>query len=52
MAIVIVGRSIIIEREERSKEIIPKTKQKRLRAITLQKAIEKSPILLSQYHKK
>ena len=50
MAIAMVGRSIIIEREERSKKIIPKTKQKRLRAITLQKALEKSPILLSQYH--
>ena len=46
----IVGRAITIEREEkRIKEIIPKIKQRRLRAITSQGAIEKSSILLSQY---
>ena len=42
-AIVIVGRAITIEREmkQRSKEIIAKMDQRRLRAITLQGAIEK-----------
>ena len=34
------------ERKERSKEIIAKIKQRRLRAITLQIKIKKSPILL------
>ena len=37
--------------QERSKELIPKRMQKGLRVITLQGAIEKSPILLSQYWK-
>ena len=32
--------------EERSEEIIPKMKQRRLKVITLQGAIENSPILL------
>ena len=43
----IVGKGIIIEREmkERYKEIIPEMKQKRLGAITLQRAKEKSSIL-------
>ena len=39
------------EKKERSKEITPKIKERRLRAITLQGAIEKSPIYLSQYWK-
>ena len=40
-----------IEKEikERSQEIVAKMKQRRLRAVTLQGAIEKSPILLLQY---
>ena len=38
------------EINERSKEIMPKLKQKRLKAIIIiQRAIKKSPILLSQY---
>ena len=37
--------------EKRSKELIPKRMQKGLRVITLQGAIEKNPILLSQYWK-
>ena len=47
----IVGRAITIERatKKRSKELVPKMKQRRLGAITLQGAIEKSLILLSQY---
>ena len=42
---VIVGRAITIDSEikQRSKEIIPKNKQRRLGVITLQGAIEKSP---------
>ena len=36
---------------KKSKELIPKRMQKELRVITLQGAIEKSPILLSQYWK-
>ena len=50
----IVGRAITLEREshqKRSKELIPKRMQRGLRVITLQGAIEKSPILLSQYWK-
>ena len=39
------------EIKEKSKEIIPKINQRQLRAITLQGAIEKSPLLLSQYLK-
>ena len=48
--VAIVRRAITIERaiKKRSKELIPK-KQQRLRAITLQGEIEKSPILQSQY---
>ena len=40
-----------MEREivEISKEIMPKIKQRRLRAITLQGEIYKGPILLSRY---
>ena len=34
---------------ERSKEIIPQTDQRRLRAINLQGEKEKSPIFLSEY---
>ena len=34
--------------QEKSKEMITKMNKKRLRSITLQKAIEKSPILLLQ----
>ena len=37
--------------KKRSKEMIPKRMQIGLRVITLQGAIEKSPILLSQYWK-
>ena len=37
--------------QKRSKELIPKSMQKVLRVITLQGAIEKSPMLLSQYWK-
>ena len=54
MVIAIVGRAITLERErhkKRSKELITKRMQKGLRVITLQGAIEKSPILLSQYWK-
>ena len=42
--IAIVGRAITIEMEikKRSKNIIPNIKQRRLRAITLQVAIDKS----------
>ena len=47
----IVGRAITIDKEakKRSKDLNPKIKQRRFGAITLQGAIEKSPILLSQY---
>ena len=38
--------------KKRSKELIPKIKQRRLRAITLQEPIEKNPIMLSQYRRK
>ena len=46
---VLLLRAITLEREirERSKEIIPKMRQRQLRAFTIQGAIEKSPILLS-----
>ena len=49
IAIAIVRRSIYKERKikERSKEIMAKIKQTRLRQITLKVSIEKSPILLS-----
>ena len=42
IAIVIVGRALTLEKEikERSKEILAKIMQRRLRAITFQKAIE------------
>ena len=43
--------SITREMKEKSKEIISKIKQRRLRVITLQGAIEKSPIFLWQYSK-
>ena len=46
IAIVIVRRAITTERK-RSKENTPEVKQKRLRAIVLQRAIEKSLTLLS-----
>ena len=48
IGIAIVGRATTIEREikERSKEIKPKIKKRKLRVITLRYAIEKSPILL------
>ena len=48
--IMIVGRAITIK-EGRSKEIIVNMNSRTLRAISLQGAIEKSPILLSQYWK-
>ena len=53
IAIAIVGRAIIKEKaiKKRVKELIPKMKKKRLRGIHLQRAIEKSAILLSQYWK-
>ena len=53
LVIAIVGRAITIVREikERSKEILPKIKQRRLREINLQGAIVKGPILLLQYWK-
>ena len=53
IAIALVGRAINIEREikRRSKEILTKMKQRRLRVMTLKGAIEKSLILLSQYLK-
>ena len=37
--------------KKRSKGLIPKIKQRRLRAITLQRAIENIPILLSKFWK-
>ena len=45
-----VGRAIILPREpsKRNKELIPKRMQRGLRVITLQGAIEKSPVLLSK----
>ena len=50
VVIAIVGRTITIERAiyKRRKELIPKIKQ---RAISLQVAIEKNPILLFEYRK-
>ena len=36
----------------REKELIPKMNQRRLKAITLQEALQKSPIMLSKYQKK
>ena len=50
----IVGRVLSVEREikERTKEILLKIKQRKLRSITLHRAIEESPILLLQYWKK
>ena len=52
-AIALVGRAITIkiDLKEWSKEIIPKIKKISFRALTLQEAIEKYPILLSQYWK-
>ena len=47
--IAIVGRAITLEK--RSKELILKRMQRGLRMITFQGAIEKRPILLSQYWK-
>ena len=49
LVIMIVGRTKIIKRNKelipkRSRELIPKRKQRRLRAITLQGAIENSSI--------
>ena len=45
-------RQLLKERiKKRSKEPIPKRMERRLRVITLQGAIKKSPILLSQYWK-
>ena len=44
---VTLGRKI----KKRSKDMLPKTKQRRIRVITLQEAIENCPILLSQYWK-
>ena len=38
--------------KERGEDLKPKMKQRTLRAITVQEAIEISPILLSQYWKK
>ena len=54
MAIEIVERAITIERtiKKRSKDLIPKIKQIRSRAINVQGAIEKCLILLSQYWRK
>ena len=51
--ILLVGRAINFERDpsKRSKEPIQKRMQRVLSAITLQGAIEKSPILLTQYWK-
>ena len=37
---------------EKSKEIVPTIKQRRLKAIEIQGAIEKSPIILSQFWEK
>ena len=53
IAIAIVGRAITLERESSKKEqeLIRKRMQRGLRVITLQGAIEESPILLSQYCK-
>ena len=53
MVIAIVGRAITVERvlKKRSKELIQEMKQRRLRVMSLQGAIEKSPILLLQYWK-
>ena len=39
------------EMEQRSKKIIPKIKQRNIKAITLKGAIEKSQIFLLQYWK-
>ena len=49
----IFGRAITIQRkiEEKGNGILPKNKQRRLRAITLQGTINKSLILLVQYMK-
>ena len=52
IAIAIVGRAITLEREPSKKKQRTDTKMQRgLRVITLQGAIKKSPILLSQYWK-
>ena len=47
ITIVIVGRGITIERKE-AKKSYPNMKQRKLRAINLQRAIGKRTILLSQ----
>ena len=44
--------SLLINQEKKQRADIPIMKQKRLRAITLQGATEKSSILLSPYWKK
>ena len=53
IAIAIVGRAVTLGRaiNKRSKELIPKMKQRRTKAIPLQESIEKSPILPFQYSK-
>ena len=53
IVIVIVGRAITLERKlsKKKQSIDTKTDAKGLRVISLQGAIEKSPILLSQYWK-
>ena len=53
MAIAIVGRAITLEREPSKKKqrTDTKTDAKKIRVITLQGTIEKSPILISQYWK-
>ena len=51
IAIAIVGRAITIEKviKKRSKELMSKFKHRQLRTINLKGALEKSPILMSQY---
>ena len=51
--IAIVGRAITLEREPSKKKqrTVTKRDTKRIKVITLQGAIKKSPILLSQYWK-
>ena len=41
-------KTLEMEINKRSKDFIPKMKQRRLRALTLKRVIEESPILLSQ----
>ena len=44
-----IATTLLRKPSKKNKELIPKMRQRGLRVITLQGAIEKSPILLSQY---